>query len=234
MFRKASSNVEALDEDDCHRQLRIDHGANIKDDNLCVSIAFDWLFLGHTKEGMQREIMWSLVSAIRNRREMGARLSKEKKHVQIQSINSLGQTELGLLFSAAALTSGERPERLQALGPILDAVIIRQLEIIKYAETMAAAQGEVIKVRARARAKAKAAKAAKEAATAPTKAKGGKKGGQKEESIDLHGLVTLETLVPDARESDLLSTVIDPYTTDFECRYCASDLPNCYFHCNVS
>jgi hypothetical protein len=211
MFRKASGNVNELQELDCHRPIRCQFQDAIKNEDnaegLCVSIAFDWVFSGHTKEGIQRETMWSLMTIIRNRRNTGANLCKEKTPLRLaKTVQSLAQTELALLCLADQLSS-QKPQFL-ALAPIIISVIRRQLAIIDYAEATAAAQIEV--------AAAKEAKKLKDPL-----------GG-------LVGLITMEKNVPDTKHSSSTLGVIDAYTPDFECGYCQLELANCYFHCNVS
>jgi hypothetical protein len=121
MFRKTESNVP--DGKDCHRDLQ-----------LHVSIAFDWLYLGHTKEGTRRETVWSLIASLKNRRNTGALLSKEEKNTPTKTIISLAQTELSLFYLEV-----DKP-RLEALGPIIKAVITQQLQIIRHASLLADVQ----------------------------------------------------------------------------------------------
>ena len=59
-FRKMSRND--LEPTDCHAKLRrrlvIDN--NIKFDDLCISVAWDWMFLGASCDGMKDEISRTL------------------------------------------------------------------------------------------------------------------------------------------------------------------------------
>jgi hypothetical protein len=56
-FRKLT--VDLLPEFDCHAQLRktyVETNGLTADDSLCVSVAWDWLYMGYTAEGINREI----------------------------------------------------------------------------------------------------------------------------------------------------------------------------------
>ena len=183
-------------------------------EELHASIAFDWLHLGHTKEGMRRETVWSLIASLKNRRNTGGRLSKEENSIPTKSIISLAQTELSLLFLEL-----DEPI-LEALGPIIKAVISRQLQIIRYATLMAQAQKEV-------------AQAQKEVAdAAPKKGKKGK-GKGKNWLNSTRGLVRLVEKHVDSATHHVLGEV-RPYAADFDCAYCGIELVNCYFRCDVS
>ena len=108
---------------DCHR-----------DSQLHVSIALDWLHLGHTKEGTRRETVWSLIASLKNRRNTGALLSKEEKNTPTKTIMSLAQTELSLFYLEV-----DKP-RLEALGPTIKAVMTQQLQIIRHVSLLADVQ----------------------------------------------------------------------------------------------
>jgi hypothetical protein len=212
MFRKASGDVNALQQNDCHRELRNQFKKEIDDEvnaeGLHVSIAFDWVNEGHTKQGIVREIMWELMTIIRNRRNTGENLAKEYKAGPVgtvaKRVRSLGQTELALLFLGNRMTA--QTKKYSFLAPIIASVIKRQLAIIEYAEDMARLQGEAAIL--------------------------------KEKSMKwletLVGLLTVEKNVPDTKQSAGVPGVIQPFAADFECVYCQIELANCYFHCNVS
>jgi hypothetical protein len=169
---------------------------------LHVSIAFDWLYLGHTKEGMRREIVWSLIASLKNRRITGGQLSKETNS-PAKMIISLAQTELSLLFLEHDAAT------LEALGPIIKAVISRQLQIIRYATLMAQAQKEVAQAQER-------------------------KGRTKKKWLNhIIGLVRLVENDVDSTKHHSFGEV-RPYAADFECAYCGIELANCYFRCDVS
>ncbi|GAX10199.1 hypothetical protein FisN_3Lh394 [Fistulifera solaris] len=62
-FRKVK--MEPLEQDDCHHELRkdlLDRGI-AKRDELCISIAFDWMFLGHSREAIHEEVKTALQCA---------------------------------------------------------------------------------------------------------------------------------------------------------------------------
>jgi hypothetical protein len=225
MFRKASGDEETLEQNDCHQKLRLQFKKEIDDEvnaeGLHISIAYDWVFEGHTKEGIVRETMWGLMSIIRNRRNTGVNLAKELSEGDTgevaNRVKSLAQTELALLFLADQLKLQKKKYSL--LAPIIASVIRRQLWIIRYAEEMAGAQGEV---------------AAANTATAAGKGIGKAKAKGKSMLETLVGLITVERNVPDTKQSASVPGVIQPYAPDFECTYCQLELANCYFHCNVS
>jgi hypothetical protein len=186
-------------------------------EELHVSIAFDWLYLGHTKEGMRRETVWSLTTSLKNRRNTGGRLSKEEN--KEANIESLAQTELSLLFLEL-----DEPI-LEALGPIIKAVISRQLQIIRYATLMAQAQKEVAEHQNEL-ANADLAKLKK------TKTK--KVCGRGKNWLNsTRGLVRLVEKHVDSVMHHVLGEV-RPYAADFDCAYCGIELVNCYFRCDVS
>mmetsp|Transcript_2478 Transcript_2478/g.3628 ORF Transcript_2478/g.3628 Transcript_2478/m.3628 type:complete len:969 (-) Transcript_2478:1192-4098(-) len=67
-FRKMST--APLPDDDCHRALRekLIKERNIVGEQLCISIAWDWMFLGVTARGVNREVLTVLEAAILNRK----------------------------------------------------------------------------------------------------------------------------------------------------------------------
>mmetsp|Transcript_1622 Transcript_1622/g.2385 ORF Transcript_1622/g.2385 Transcript_1622/m.2385 type:complete len:1247 (+) Transcript_1622:125-3865(+) len=67
-FRKMST--ARLPDDDCHKELReqLIKERNIKGEQLCISIAWDWMFLGVTARGINREVLTVLEAAILNRK----------------------------------------------------------------------------------------------------------------------------------------------------------------------
>jgi hypothetical protein len=175
---------------------------------LHVSIAFDWLYLGHTKEGMRREIVWSLIASLKNRRITGGQLSLETNS-PAKTIISLAQTESSLLFLEHDAAT------LEALGPIIKAAISRQLQRIRYATLMAQAQKEVAQARER-----------------KFKRKNGK-GGNKKWLNHIIGLVRFAENDVDVATHHSVGAVL-PFATDFDCAYCGIEPVNCYFGCDVS
>ena len=182
-------------------------------DGLHVSIAFDWLYSGHTKEGMRRETMWALCTSLKNRRTNGGRLSNET--APTRPIISLAQTELCLLF-----LEHDTP-MLEALGPIIKAVINQQLKIVRYATLMAQAQQEVAQAKAQ---------------QMRTKKKGKKVAAAAAADKCLNDTRYLVRLVEKNVDTATRHTVdeMDPYAADYDCKYCGDELPNCYFRCDVS
>lgn len=67
-FRKMSTT--ALRDDDCHKELRVraikEH--NLTGEELCVSIAWDWMYRGISAAGINREILTILEAATLNRK----------------------------------------------------------------------------------------------------------------------------------------------------------------------
>jgi hypothetical protein len=222
-FRKACKKVDDIQEKDCHFQLRKQYKDEIEkednDEGLCVSIAFDWLFSGYTKEGIRREALWSWMRCQQNRRNTGVDLCVEKRGKPTKIINSLAQTELALLFMASTLGSScscdeEELMHLKALDPLIQSMIKRQLLIITYAEEKAEAQKEV--------------------GMAKTKKKKNKSKTEIASILTLIGFITVEENVPDTKQSPIAPGCIDPCSTDFRCKHCGIELANCCFHCNVS
>lgn len=67
-FRKMSNRP--LPKDDCHYELRqqVLNENNFDTEQLCVSIAWDWMFRGHTPRGIYREVVATLEAAILTRK----------------------------------------------------------------------------------------------------------------------------------------------------------------------
>jgi hypothetical protein len=69
-FRKLSTHK--LPEDDCHATLRANlvQEENLQKEQLCISLAWDWMYRGVTAEGINREVCTTLECAGLNRRHM--------------------------------------------------------------------------------------------------------------------------------------------------------------------
>jgi hypothetical protein len=67
-FRKMST--AKLPEQDCHFELReqVKAEKNFKGEELCISVAWDWMFRGVTAEGIHREVCSVLEATILNRK----------------------------------------------------------------------------------------------------------------------------------------------------------------------
>jgi hypothetical protein len=212
-FRKAGSE-EQLDQADCHytlrSQLHAEIAAEVNQEKLCVSVAYDWLFSGCSPEGMRREALWSWRTCQRNRRNTGVKLCSEEVGGPTEHIKSLAQTELSLLFLASTNSGIHRVEK-EALGPILITMVKRQLESIAYAKETEALQKELFQ--------------------SVDKAKD-KQGLTKYDRL-CH-LVTVEKNMPDTIHNPNTPGHIDVAGLEYECNYCGMELANSYFHCNVS
>jgi hypothetical protein len=103
-FRKMS--VRNLPEDDCHYQLRKDLIAEkeMQSEELCVSIAWDWMYRGKTPARIHREVMASLEASVLNR-----------KAIRV----SLGNPRLILLMMAKEALKSSSAEDVQTCRAIL-------------------------------------------------------------------------------------------------------------------
>jgi hypothetical protein len=93
-----------LPENDCHHNLRkqVIEDNNIQDEELCISVAWDWMFRGLTPRGINREVSTILEATILNR-----------KHGKV----SLAIPELSLLQMARIFPppKEELPDRLNRM-----------------------------------------------------------------------------------------------------------------------
>jgi hypothetical protein len=67
-FRKMATT--SLRDDDCHRAIReqIIKENNLKGEELCISIAWDWMYRGISSEGINREVSSTLEAAVLNQK----------------------------------------------------------------------------------------------------------------------------------------------------------------------
>ena len=74
-FRKMS--ISPLPDDDCHKDLReaLIEEEKLKGEQLCISVAWDWMFRGVTSAGINREVFSTLEATILNRKNNRASLA---------------------------------------------------------------------------------------------------------------------------------------------------------------
>ena len=92
-FRKLSTSD--LPADDCHATLRAEllEREKIKKDELCISVAWDWMYRGVTEAGIRRELAATLNCAALNRN---------------RAIKSLGIAEVALLHMSRSIRDQRR------------------------------------------------------------------------------------------------------------------------------
>jgi hypothetical protein len=216
-FRKlAPTRLKAKD---CHHDLRRNVLASLpsQQEQLCISVAWDWTFRGITPEGMNREAVTMLECASLNRNHNTQSLAipetcvlqtahtyvallkqKEQRQQQQQKENEpLPSSSTSFLPPSSATISANttQPDPLTVLKGLLPSLlhIIRRH---KAAEDMARC-----------------------AAVKTANASG-------EESRSR----VIVALRPDTWENPQLFTV-DPHGNDFFCKLCSEELSNVYLHC---
>ena len=203
-FRKMSNGK--LPENDCHYEMReqIKREENLQREEICISLAWDWMFRGVTAEGINREICSVLECTILNRKHGKVSLAiPELSLLQMARVfPSCGarvpadvDTMLGCrmmkkssVCRAIKCPLTEARDVLRGMLPGLEYVVGHHLTVMGSAENRSrlTGRGERVTVAKR----------------------------------------------PNAHENPNLFPV-DPYGShDFNCKLCSKELANVYFHCD--
>lgn len=213
-FRKMSTSK--LREEDCHAQqrLRLIAEENIDGEEMCISVAWDWMYRGVSAAGINREMLTILEASILNRKN---------------GVTSLAVPELSLLQMAKTAASNPPNPRLSFVSRL------SLPETAKQQRLYDASKREICKgilpclchmVDDHLGSLATAAKASTGAASEAgvlkpgdtTKYKRGRRLSLAERT--------------DCQENPM-TCPLDPYgDSDFACKLCRKELSNVYYHCD--
>ena len=206
-FRKMST--APLPKNDCHAELRKSLIAerNLKGEELCISIAWDWMYRGSTATGINREVCTILEAAILNRK-MG------RMSLAIPESSLLQMAKMTVPTTTAAPTVPAELDNMLGFGKdqkveTSDSSNARERAVNVY-------RGILPSLRHILKEQAGAMKLATQSHSRST---------ERAERVSI-------AKRPNTHEDSMIFPV-DPYgNSDFMCKLCSKELSNVYFHCD--
>jgi len=202
-FRKMSTSK--LREADCHAEIRrkvIEERKMDGQENLCISVAWDWMYRGVTPEGINREVSTVLEASVLNRRNGVSSLAipelsllQMAKSVPAKTLSSReGISFLDALQKNTCLEEKKKKSVYEAtkkeickgIYPALCVVVGQHVRALNVEESTSMERGKHLTI----------------------------------------------SKIPDTQENPQTCPLDPYGDSDFQCKFCSKELCNVYFHCD--